>query len=293
LAHQFLEKFSATPFLNFETNDPRHYWQMAHHYNNNPEDLEMFFEQPGCLQAFARMMDRLEDDVAVQSIKIASRLIIAIAKQIADAGYRAGKLKLIPGFRDGAEIELDYSLEKHLQAPERGILHNLVSYVRHIEKKAVVMMLDYSYSMQSNIIFAAIAVAAIAQHFKKDYAVLAFNSGVCFLKEVSEPASPEKVLQRLFALQSYGDTNIRSVLDAGLQHVGKFERKEGLLLTDGDWNKGGDPFQTAVQFDQLSVIGFPFANHEKIRQLAIQGGGNFSIVRDETEIAGAIMRCLH
>jgi MoxR-like ATPase len=293
LAHQFLEKVSATPFFNFETNDPRHYWQMAHHYNNYPEELEVFFEQPGCLQAFARMIDRLQDDVAVQAIKIASRLIIAIAKQIADAGYRASKLKLIPGFRDGAEIELDYSLEKHTEAPERGILDNLVSYIRHIEKKAVVMMLDYSYSMQSNIILAAITAAAIAQHFKKDYAVLAFNSGVCILKEVDEPAGPEKVLERLFALQSCGDTNIRSVLEAGLKHVSKFERKAGLLLTDGDWNKGGDPFQAAAQFDKLSVISFPFADYEKIRQLALKGNGNFSIVKDETEIAGAIMRCLH
>ena len=293
LAYQFLSTTNGSPSLNFETNDPRHYWQMAHHYNDCPEELEMFFEQPGCLQAFARMIDRLQDDVAVQAIKIASRMIIAIAKQIADTGYRASKLKLIPGFRDGAEIELDHSLEKHTEAPERGILDNLVSYMRHIEKKAVVMMLDYSYSMQSNIILAAITAAAIAQHFKKDYAVLAFNSGVCILKEIDEPAGPEKVLERLFALQSCGDTNIRSVLEAGLQHVGKFERKAGLLLTDGDWNKGGDPFQAAARFDKLSVIGFPFADYGKIHQLALKGNGNFSIVKDETEIAGAIMRCLN
>ena len=293
LAYQFLGKYSESPFLNFETNDPRHYWQMAEHYNSYPEELEVFFEQPGCLQAFARMSDRLRDDVAIQAVKIASRLIIAIARRIADAGYRHSKLKLIPGFRDGAEIELDYSLEKYMQAPDRGILDNLVSYIRHIEKKAVVMMLDFSYSMQSNIILAAITAAAIAQHFKNDYAVLAFNSGVCILKDVAEPAGPEKVLERLFALQSCGDTNIRSVLEAGLQHVNKFERKSGLLLTDGDWNKGGDPFQAAVQFDKLSVIGFPFADYNKISRLAYQGNGNFSIVKDETEIAGAIMQCLN
>lgn len=293
LAFQFLSRADGSPLFNFDTNDPRHYWQMAHHYNQNPDELEVFFEQPGCLQAFARMIDRLQDDVADQAIEIASHLIIAIAKQIADVGYRASKLKLIPGFNDNAEIELDHSLEKHAESPERGILENLVSYIRHIEKKAIVMMLDYSYSMQSNVILAAITAAAIAQHFKKDYAVLAFNSGVCILKDVDEPAGPEKVLKRLFALKSCGDTNIRSVLEAGLQHVSKFERKAGLLLTDGDWNKGGDPFQAAVQFDKLSVIGFPFADFEKIRQLALKGNGNFSIVKDETEIAGAIMRCLH
>jgi uncharacterized protein with von Willebrand factor type A (vWA) domain len=188
---------------------------------------------------------------------------------------------------------LDKSIEKYAQAPENGILDNLMSYIRHVEKKAVVLMLDYSYSMQSNIILAAITAATIAQHFKNDYAVLAFNSGVCMLKEIEASAGPEKVLARLFSLQSCGDTNIRSVLEAGLSHVSRFERKTGLLLTDGDWNKGGDPYHAAVQFDNLSVIGFPFANYEKIRQLSIKGNGNFSIVKDETEIAGAILRCLN
>ena len=51
-------------------------------------------------------------------------------------------------------------------------------------------------------------IIAIAQHFKKDHAVLAFNSGVCILKDIDESAGPEKVLRRLLALSSYGDTNI-------------------------------------------------------------------------------------
>lgn len=265
---------------------------MAYYYNANPEELEQFFEQPGCLQAFSRMIDRLQDDVAVQAIKIASRWIIAIAKRIADTGYRSSKLALIQGHTDGAEIELDHSLEKYAEAPESGILDNLVSYVRRIEKRAFVMMLDYSYSMKSKIILVAITAAAIAQHFKKDYAILAFNSGVGVLKDVDEPAGPEKVLQRLFALKSYGETNIRMVLEAGLQHVSKFERKVGLILTDGDWNKGGNPFAAAKKFDKLSVIGFPFANFEKIRQLSLHGKGTFFIVEDEAEIVGAIVKCL-
>lgn len=265
---------------------------MAYHYNAHPEDLDQFFEQPGCLQAFARMIDRMQDDVTNQAIKIASRLIIAIAKQIADTGYRPGKLTLVRGHIDGADIDLDQSLENHAEAPERGILDNLVSRVRHKEKKAFVMMLDYSFSMKDKIILAAITAAAIAQHFKKDYSILAFNRGVGVLKDVNELAGPEKVLHRLFALRSYGETNIRMVLEAGLTHIAQFERKEGLILTDGDWNRGGDPFAAAARFDKLSVIGFPFVNYEKIRQLSLHGKGSFSIVEDENEIVGAIIQCL-
>jgi hypothetical protein len=239
------------------------------------------------------MLIRLTDEVAAQAIKKASRLIIKIAKQIADTGYRSGKLKFVQGSRYGAEIELDRTLDKYMEQPEAGILESLVSSVRHREKKAFVMMLDYSYSMQSKTILAAITAAAIAQHFKKDYAVLAFSSGVGILKEVDEAAGPEKVLARMFALQAHGETNIRLALEAGLMHIGKFERKAGMILTDGDWNKGGNPFPAAARFDKLSIIGFPPGNYEKIRQLTLRGNGSFALVKDETEIAAAIIRCLN
>jgi hypothetical protein len=64
-------------------------------------------------------------------------------------------------------------------------------------------------------------------------------------------------------------------------------------LTDGAWNRGGNPLEAAVRFDKLSVIGFPPAKHEIIQQLAIKGKGNFSFVEDETEIACSILECLN
>ena len=277
LADQLLDEVTGCKVMNFETNDPHDYWRMASYLNRHPEQLDMFFEQPGSLEAFARMLGRLENDVAVHAIRIASRLIIKIARQIADSGYRSGKLELVKGCVDGAEIELDRSIERHMAGPERGIWENLVSYVRHSERQAFVMMLDFSYSMQSKVILSAITAAAIAQHFKRDYAVLAFSNGISVLRETDERAGPEKVLERLFALESHGDTNIRLALEAGLKYVTRFERKTGLLLTDGDWNRGGDPFSAAVRYDKLSVIGFPPAENEKIRRLALQGREAFRL----------------
>ena len=90
----------------------------------------------------------LKQNVRTLAVKIASRLIIKIARQIADTGCRSGKLKLVRGFSDGAEIELDCSLEKYMEQPELGILDNLVSYIRQKEKTPFVMMFDHSYSMK-------------------------------------------------------------------------------------------------------------------------------------------------
>lgn len=269
-------------------------YRVACYLNANPDELDLFFEKQDSLEVFANVLGMLKREVRARAVRIASRLIIKIAKQIADTGCRSGKMKLVRGFSDGAEIELDRSLESYTEQPELGILNNIISYVRQREKTAFVMMFDHSYSMKGmKIILAAITAAAIAQHFKRDYAVLAFCNKVTVLKGIDESTGPEEVLERLFDLELCGDTNILMALESGLEMANKFDRKMGLILTDGAWNRGGDPLPAAVRFDKLSVIGFPPAKREKIRHMAIKGAGSFSFVENEAEIASAILECLN
>jgi len=270
-----------------------YYFRVASYLNANPDELPLFFEKADSLEVFANIFGMLKSGVKAQAVKIASRLIIKIARQIADTGYRSGRMVLVRGFVDGTEIELDRSLENFTEEPERGILENIMSYTRHKERKAFVIMLDHSYSMKGiKVILAAITAAAIAQHFKRDYAILAFSNRVTVLKGIDDSTGPETVLERLFALELKGDTDVRFALAEGLKQVGEFERKVGLILTDGAWNQGGDPLEVAASYDKLSVIGFPPAKPDKIRLLAVKGKGDFSFVEGEAGIAEAIIRCL-
>lgn len=276
-----------------DTEHCAYFYRVARYLNTHPDELGHFFEKQDSLEVFANVFSMLKDEVRLLAVKIASRLIIKIARQIADTGCRSGKLKLVNGFSEGAEIELDRSLERYIEQPECGILDSLVSFIRQQEKRAFVMMFDHSYSMKGmKLILSAITAAAIAQHFKKDFGVLAFSNRVTVLKAIDEPTGPEEVLKRLFDLELCGDTDTCLVLETGLNHLAEFEEKRGLLLTDGAWNRGGDPLEPAALFNQLGVIGFPPAKREKIRQLAIRGKGNFSFVEDETQIACAILECL-
>ncbi len=277
--------------LNFECS---YFYKVASYLNAHPEELPQFFEKEDSLEVFANIFTMLKEHVRALAVKIASRLIIKIAKQIADTGYRSGKLRLVNGITDGVDIELDHSLERYADAPERGIIDSLVSYTRHREREAFVMMFDRSYSMKGmKIILAGITAASIAQHFKRDYAILAFSNEVSLLKGIDESTGPEEVLEKLFALELQGDTDIRLALNSGLEHISGFDRKAGLILTDGAWNRGGDPLESAGRFDKLSVIGFPPARQEKIRLMALKGQGEFSFVEDETQIGAAIMKCLN
>lgn len=271
-----------------------YYFRIASYLNNNPGQLHEFFEKDDSLEVFANIFGMLKADVRAKAVKIASRMIIKIAKQIADTGTRSGQLKLVRGFSEGSDIELDKSLENYVEQPERGILDSIVSFTRQREKTAFVIMLDHSYSMKGlKVILAAITAASIAQHFKKDYGILSFSNRVSVLKGVNDKMGPEMVLERLFALELQGDTDVRLVLEAGLKQMKDFERKTGLILTDGAWNQGGDPLEAAARYDKLSVIGFPPAKQEKIRLLAIRGKGEFSFVENETQISQAIIKCLH
>ena len=183
---------------------------MARYLNTKPDELEHFFEKQDSLEVFANVFTMLKENVRMMAVKIASRIIIKIAKQIADTGCRSGKLKLVHGYSNGAEIELDRSLERYIERPELGVLDNLVSFVRQQEKRAFIMMFDHSYSMKGiKIILAAITAAAIAQHFKKDYGILAFSNKVTVLKSIDASTGPEEVLERLFALDLCGDTDTR------------------------------------------------------------------------------------
>lgn len=286
-------RFVGQRFLDEVLVNASYYFRVASYLNNNPEELPLFFQKDDSLEVFANIFGMLKPKVRSIAVRIASRLIIKIARQIADTGYRSGPLKLVRGFIDSAEIELDGSLESYIAEPEKGLVENLSSFVRQQERRAFVVMLDTSYSMKGmKVILAAITAAAIAQHFKQDYAILAFNNRVLPLKAVDDNINSQKILDRLFELELTGDTDIRSALEMGLKQVKQFERKIGLILTDGAWNKGGDPLEIAARFDKLSVIGFPPAKEEQIRQLAIKGKGDFSFVLDQKGIAAAILKCL-
>jgi hypothetical protein len=154
------DRHVANWFLSEEMEHCSYFYRVACYLNANPDELDLFFEKQDSLEVFANVIGMLKENVRAQAVKIASRVIIKIAKQIADTGCRTGRMKLKNGFSDGAEIELDCSLERYTQQPELGILDNLVSYIRQQEKRAFVMMFDHSYSMKGmKIILAAITAA--------------------------------------------------------------------------------------------------------------------------------------
>ncbi|HAP31481.1 MAG TPA: hypothetical protein DCQ14_00265 [Firmicutes bacterium] len=268
-------------------------YRLAAYYSSNPEALEDFFEQQDAISIFGTFFDMLKPEAKAIAIKLATRMILKIAAQISDTGFRTGRLQYLKSRDPSDDIELEQSLERYLNHFDQQLHEQLVTSVRIPERRAFMLMLDRSYSMRGiKIVRAAIAAAAVALHYRKDYGIIYFSTFPLLLKGINSGQTPELLIEKIFNLQLQGETNIAAALQLGLREMHSYTKKIGLLLTDGSWNRGKDPIEVAPRFDALHVICFPPARPEKVEQLALAGHGNFAFVQRDEEIALALQRCL-
>jgi len=278
----------------------------------NRELAKEILSSPDVLDLYGYISQQLDPELREIAKRYASRLIVQMASQIANLGVKSGRLHPVQGSVDQDEIEIDATLERIIDHRYRPLEENLVVFTRRPEQKACVVMLDHSHSMTGiKISMAALTAAVIALHFKRDYGIVTFNTQARVLKGIRVNKSPTQIASEILSLQAYGYTNIRQALELGIGEIKRYDRKIGILITDGDWTYGGDPLQAARLFDELHVIGteeplifedtydeFSYYQRSsryhsmKIAMLAREGRGRFSTVRGIEEVPNAITRCL-
>ena len=90
-------------------------------------------------------------------------------------------------------------------------------------------------------------------------------------------------------------------LSKGLKELSKVKRsgkRWGILITDGEWNVGGDPTLVAAKFPLLHVIATPSKGKiakyglEACKKIAKAGKGRFVVVKKFSEIPRLLIRLL-
>jgi hypothetical protein len=90
-------------------------------------------------------------------------------------------------------------------------------------------------------------------------------------------------------------------LEKGLKELNKVrditKNKFGILISDGNYNRGDDPLEIAKTYPKLHVIGMPADNDadrgiDTCRDLAKAGNGKFYAVEDYKEIPRALINLL-
>ncbi|MCK5587220.1 MAG: VWA domain-containing protein [Candidatus Lokiarchaeota archaeon] len=238
--------------------------------------------------------------------RLTRNFIIKAAMRISGRGLR-GDLKRDAIFEPGmSEFSVEKTIDRFL---EKYSEDNLLTYkdIVGIEKterrKTGVLMLDTSGSMYGEkMVNACLTVAVLSHHMQKDeYAVIIFNNDANVIKKIDAKTEISELIEAILDMEPAGYTNIEAALKKGLLELGKKRmnpRKWGILVTDGEYNKGGDPRPFARSFPKLHVIQSPsqsaaIKKGERLcKDLARYGKGRYAKVHSHSEIPRVLMNLL-
>jgi Mg-chelatase subunit ChlD len=240
---------------------------------------------------------RLDDETRRRFIHLMIGMVYRVSRSvILQRGAPTGEPIITPFNFQGDEIDLDRTLESIVD--NRFLSYeNIFVLDRKKQKKAAVIMLDASGSMQGlNLSIAAIAAASLAMNlnYRDEYGIVIFSEKVNIFKRVGQPKHLDGVISGILDLLPEGRTDISMGLHAGLEELRRtnIQNGIGILLTDGWQNIGEDPIKIALQFPQLHVINLPGGQPVLSKKIAQAGKGCFVPVNDMLDVSKAIVTCL-
>jgi Mg-chelatase subunit ChlD len=224
--------------------------------------------------------------------------------RISGRGLR-GDLKRDTVYEPGmSEFSVEKTIDRFLEQNSEYLKYSdIVGIDKSERKKTGVLMLDTSGSMYGEkMVNACLTVAVLSHHMRKDeYAVIIFNNDANVIKQINENIVISDLIERILDMEPAGYTNIEAALKQGLAELGKKRqnpRKWGIIVTDGEYNKGGDPRLFALSFPKLHVIQSPSQNAVRkkgarlCKDLARYGKGRYAKVHSHAEIPRVLMNLL-
>jgi len=238
--------------------------------------------------------------------RLARQSIIKMSLRITSKGIRGHSRKTVPIYEIGMpEFDLDETLQYHpLKVNNKSLTHkDIYGIKRKRQKRKVVMILDTSGSMYGRLLLnAALTTSVLAYNMdKEDYSIVLFNSTAMTLKKIDEKKTIKNIIDEILDSEAVGFTNIHVGLNKGLNELNKVrditKNKFGILISDGNYNRGDNPLNIARSFPKLHVIGMPADNDadrgiDTCREIAKAGKGKFYAVKDYKEIPRALIELL-
>jgi len=238
--------------------------------------------------------------------RLARQSIIKLSLKITSKGIRGGYKTTVPNYTIGMpEFDLDETIQHNpLKIFKKSLTYkDIYGIKRQRQKRKVVLILDSSGSMYGRLLLnAALTTSVLAYHMEKeDYSIVLFNSNALIMKKINEKKLISKTIDDILDSEAVGFTNIHIGLEKGLQELNKIKgvkkNQFGILITDGNYNRGEDPLKIAKKYPKLHVIGMPADNDpdrgiDTCREIAKIGKGKFYAVQDYKEIPRALITLL-
>ncbi len=238
--------------------------------------------------------------------RLARQSILKTSLKITSKGIRGNYKKTVPYYHIGMpEFDLDETIQHNpLNIYKKSLTYkNIYGIRRQREKRKIVLILDTSGSMYGKLLLnAALTTSVLAYNMEKEeYGIVLFNSTAMVLKKIDQKKPINNIIDEILDSEAVGFTNIEIGLEKGLKELNKVREKTrhkfGILISDGNYNRGKDPLDFAKKYPTLHVIGMPAGNDadrgiDTCRKLAKAGRGKFYAVNDYKEIPRALIDLL-
>ena len=241
--------------------------------------------------------------------RLARQSIIKTSLKITSKGIRGNFKKTTPSYQIGhPEFDIDETIQHNpLNIYKKTLTYkDIFGIQRKKQKRKIIMILDTSGSMYGKLLLnAALTTSVLAYNMEKEsYGVVLFNSTAMVLKKINEKKPVITIIDEILDSEAAGFTNINIGLENGLKELNKVKEKTrhkfGILITDGNYNRGGNLeslIEEAKKYPKLHVIGMPAENDaergiDTCREIARAGKGKFYAVNDYKEIPRALIELL-
>lgn len=238
--------------------------------------------------------------------RLARQSILRTSLKITSKGIRGDYKKTVPYYQIGMpEFDLDETIQHNpLKVYNKTLSYNdIYGIKRKRQKRKIALILDTSGSMYGRLLLnAALTTSVLAYNMEKeDYAIVLFNSIAMVLKKIDEKKPVFSIIDEILDSEAVGFTDISIGLEKGLTELNKVKEKTrnkfGILISDGNYNRGDDPIDLAKQYPKLHVIGMPAENDadrgiDTCKELADAGRGKFYAVSNFKEIPRALIELL-
>jgi len=231
--------------------------------------------------------------------RLARSAILNLSLRIA-AKWIKGEEEKKTIYQLGMEFDIEDTLEIYIEKIFNINYDDIIGITREKKRKTGIVIIDTSGSMHyEKIINAALAACVLAYTMREDdYSIITFNTKAAILTKFKDKKNTEKIVDQILETEPIGYTNISAALILGLKELSTIKKRDkwGILITDGNYNRGGDPRQWALKYPKLHVIAIP-SHKEKwgirvCKDLAKKGRGRFMKVSRYSEIPRILARML-
>ncbi len=225
--------------------------------------------------------------------RLVAKAIMRGGKRIVSR-VRGKSIKVRKDYESGDDFDVEETIELLLESacsPKLITYDHIVGIGRMERKVKAIIILDTSGSMSGEKIAHAAISASVAAHLLRggELSLITFNSDAN-VRRASSQAETIKLIEEILDVVPIGYTNIKRALELAKKEG---ERIKGeyiyLLITDGNYNVGGDPREVAAEMRRLNVIFAPgpigsTRGRRVCEDLAKLGNGRFVQLRSYSEI---------